>query len=51
MDLMAQVLIMAEGDEPVTPGFDDSAMLIGPVAVNGDGVVRQAYVDGVMVNL
>lgn len=34
------------------PGFADSAMVMGsPVAVNGDGVLRQANVDGVMVNL
>jgi hypothetical protein len=50
MDPMAQVLIMAEGDEPVTPGFDASAM-VGLVMVNGDGTQRQAYVDGIMVNL
>jgi len=33
------------------PGFDASAMLMGPVVVNGDGTVRQSNVDGVMVNL
>ena len=35
----------------VPPGFADSAVIIGPVAVNGDGTMRQANVAGVMVNL
>ena len=32
-------------------GFAGSAMLAGPVAVNGDGTLREAYVLGNMVNL
>jgi len=35
----------------VPPGFADSAMVAGPVQVNGDGTARQANVNGVMINL